>query len=173
MAPAWEDVGPPEGFATLLDGKDAAKRALQNKFKTVPGGGVTRAYFRCNMHKECEFRMCVVKKDGVFRLQQQGEHGTEIEHLKRKNSALTYDQEAAVAQAVECGVRPAAILASFTSSRVSELQEAGEDVMDHKNDQGGLEGEQHVAIHMYCAAVLDVFLMYSFVFRRVLRALVL
>ena len=77
-----------------------------------------------------------------YRLQIKGEHTTERNDWARTNSALTFAEEDFVGTMVNAGVLPAAMRAALTKEKEEELLAMGKDPSDHKNADGGLQGEQ-------------------------------
>ena len=61
-----------------------------------------RAYYKCAAHVNCEVRLCLQEQEGddqvVVAIDLSKEHGEEARTKKRKNSALTYEQEEKVKQ---------------------------------------------------------------------------
>ena len=63
-----------------------------------------RAYYKCAAHVDCEVRLCLQAQEQeaddaiVVAIDLSKEHGEEARTKKRKNSALTYEQEEKVKQ---------------------------------------------------------------------------
>ena len=63
-----------------------------------------RAYYKCAAHVDCEVRLCLQQQEQeaddqvVVAIDLSKEHGAEARTKKRKNSALTYEQEEKVKQ---------------------------------------------------------------------------
>ena len=62
-----------------------------------------RAYYKCAAHVDCEVRLCLQEQEEaddqvVAAIDLSKEHGAEARTKKRKNSALTYEQEEKVKQ---------------------------------------------------------------------------
>ena len=60
---------------------------------------------------------------------------------KRKNSSLTFTDEATLVASMELGGRPASVRVALTKVESKRLLEAGEDELQHKRPEGGLKGE--------------------------------
>ena len=140
---SWVPSGLAEA-ATMTEAKALVHRQEGGKWKWAkPSGDCVRtAYFQCNAHVDCP-RVMRITKDGagLFNIWVKGEHGEEVNLKRRKNSTLTFDEEAALRVAIDAGVRPGAFVVAKTKERLTELKYAGEDPVAHKRPEGGLEGE--------------------------------
>ena len=84
--------------------------------------------------------MRVAAVDGAFYIQFKGEHAAEVNTRARKNSPLTFDEEAKLKLGLDQGAKPAGVLVSLTVEAKGKLQEQGLDPLQHKRTAGGLEG---------------------------------
>ena len=129
--------------ATMAEAKAVAHRQEDGKWKWAkpPGDGVRTVYLMCNAHVGC-LRMQRISKDGagLFNIWAKGNHGEEINLKRRKNSLLTFDEEAALRTAMDSGVRPGAFVVAQTKERLTTIKDAGEDPLAYKKPEGGLEG---------------------------------
>ena len=84
----------------------------------------------------------MVKKrlNGFFLLTKHQEHTVEVKQYKRKNSILTYDEQAALKQGLDGGTKPGGVHLARTLKEMTELEEKGENPLLHKKAGGGLEG---------------------------------
>lgn len=112
------------------------------KMARSPGNGVTNRYFVCNAHKSCG-RMLKVQKqdDNMFCILLKGVHTTDPTFGKRKNSTLSWADEDRLKRAVDQGAKPGGVFVSLTKAKMEELQKDGMDPLEHKMEDGGLEGE--------------------------------
>ena len=110
-------------------------------YRPAPGNGTTRAVYQCNAHVDCGKLLMAYKKGDTFCIMEKGEHTEEEQLKKRKNSPLSYTQEAAVKFSLDGGGRPAGMRVAMTKSKVEELQKEGMDPMAHKRKEGGMQGE--------------------------------
>ena len=110
-----------------------------------PGDGKRFAVFRCNMHLNCPKLVRAAKCDNEFILQEKGEHAEELNQYKRKNSALTLEQERILKVAADSGGKPAGVLVSLSKTKMKEMRAAGLNPLDkkHKREDGGLIGTLH------------------------------
>ena len=111
------------------------------KWARPPGNGFSTAYFVCSGHTDCK-RLLVIRlaSDGKFYIYLKGEHASEPSFGKRKNSTLSWADDAKLRVGVDQGATPAAMRVSMTNEQLLELKDQGEDPMQHKNDEGGLQG---------------------------------
>jgi len=137
----WTDVRL-LGAADMKQAQKEAKREGEGKWKwaAAPGNGKTRSVFCCNAHDKCEMLIRVILLDGAYYLQQKGEHNEVINLKRRKNSSLTFEQEAKLIECMDMGGKPAGTLCSMTCAKSKELKEAGENPLNHKKEEGGLIG---------------------------------
>ena len=66
------------------------------KWAKSPGNGVRNAYLQCNAHKDCGRMLQVKKVDGLFCISYRGEHSIIPTFGKRKNSILSWEDDAAL-----------------------------------------------------------------------------
>ena len=111
----------------MKEGQVLAKKEPTGKWKWAPSPGDGKRYsvFMCNAHKDSQYRMRVAAVDGIFYLQFKGEHAAEENTRPRKNSALTFDQDAKLKLGMDQGARPAGVLASLTVEAKDRLREQG------------------------------------------------
>ena len=105
----WELQAEP--FASL----DAAKQAMArtehggNNAKWAANQTGCKKYWHCDFHKECpvQLRISEMGGQGKWRIQVLNvQHGLHLKECKRKNSALTYVEDAHVQQLVAKGQKP-------------------------------------------------------------------
>ena len=146
----------------MEDALKAARAREEGKWKwNKPSGNCkTNAQLRCNAHVNCDrvVRIIQIKgqEDGKFHLHEKGKHGEEAATKKRKDSALTYAEEEAVALCADMGGRPGKVHVAFTLKEIKKLTDSGMSLEEAKLDKGGLKGVSHAppmhrtrAIHMY------------------------
>ena len=126
----------------MKEGRILAKKEPPGKWKWAPcpGDGRRFSVFMCNAHKECPYRMRVAAVDGAFYIQFKGEHAAEVNARARKNSPLTFDEEAKLKLGLDQGAKPGGVLVSLTVEAKDKLQEQGLDPLQRKRTAGGLEG---------------------------------
>lgn len=131
-------------YDTMAEAIEALKSIGDGKWKwhKPSGNGKRHAYFVCNAHKKCGFLRRAVRMDGMFILHECGEHGEEVNLFQRKNSALTFAQDADLRKAMDMGARPGKVMVSWTKEKSAELKKAGLNPLDHKKEGGGLIGAQ-------------------------------
>ena len=66
--------------------------------------------------------------EGQFCLQSKGKHGEVPQLRKRKNSALTFEEEKTARSALDMGARPGVVHVALTNKELGRLKEAGEDL---------------------------------------------
>jgi hypothetical protein len=134
-----EAAGP---FATMEEGKVAAKRREEGRWKwaSSPGNGKDFSVFACNAHEQCTKLMRVLRVQALYYIQTKGVHGDERKEKKRKNSTLTFTEDAALRTAVNSGSRPAGLRVALTLEKTAELEAQGKDTLNHKLANGGLAG---------------------------------
>ena len=127
---------------SMEDGKKQVKQQEEKKWKWAasPGDGKRFAVFQCNAHLNCTRFIRVAKHDDCFYLEEKGKHTTEVNTRKRKNSTLTFDEEATLKLLVDGGCKPGGACVSMLNQKATELKEIGEKPLDHKKDDGGLIG---------------------------------
>lgn len=142
-ATEWMPCGIP-AVTTMAEAKAVAQMQEGGKWKWAkpPGDGVRTVYLMCNAHVGC-LRLQKISKDGagMFNIWAKGTHSEEVNLKRRKNSPLTFDEEAALRTAIDAGVRPGAFVVAKTKEKLSELKSSGEDPLAHKRPEGGLEGK--------------------------------
>ena len=138
----WTIVMDATESTTLLDAikKLKASGAKKWKWAKTPGNGRTYAVFQCNAHEGCTHLRMAAKCDEKFIIKETGEHTEVVKLKKRSNSALTFAEEDAVRGAITGGTRPAALLVTMTDKKAEELRSEGKAPLDHKDQDGGLEG---------------------------------
>ena len=103
---------------------------------------MTQSRFCCNAHTGCKRLLRVYLNDGKYTIQGSGEHGLEPNLKKRKNSTLSFEEEARVRESMDQGGRSAGLRVAMTTSKARELKEAGLIPEDYKNEEGGLTGSR-------------------------------
>ena len=128
------------------DLKEAVKIAKQEgdgrwKWAASPGNGQSYSILQCNAHVDCPVLLMVKKRpNGFFLLTKHQEHTKEMKLYKRKNSILTYDEEAALKLGLDGGTKPGGVHLARTLKGMKELEEKGENPLLHKKEGGGLKG---------------------------------
>jgi hypothetical protein len=137
----WTPVGS-STYKTMAETRIALKGMEGAKWKWAkpPGNGHGTSVFQCNAHKECARLLKAQLCDDGYVIMGAGEHGTEVNDKKRKNSTLSFEMEAEVRKSMDQGGRPAGLRVALTKEKVSELKSAGLDPNEHKMDGGGLKG---------------------------------
>lgn len=133
-------------FFTLAEAKKARGRVNEGANgqwkvdKAAPGDYKTRIQWQCNHHVACPVRLqaCVVA--GGFGFRVRGEHSSTENSKRRLNSALTFSQEASVAEGIKSGGKPAGLMAAMTLKELDAAKAAKTTAA--KRPEGGLEGEQ-------------------------------
>ena len=128
--------------STMKEAIKAIRAVAPGKWKWAkcPGNGVTQAYFVCNAHVGCGYVVRASSCDSGFILHAKGQHSTEVNNYKRKNSSLTFEEEAGLRLALDVGGRPGGLLASWTKEAMQEKEKDGLDPLDYTHDEGGMEG---------------------------------
>ena len=143
QSPQWTPMDVPPA-ATIKDGIAVANGQGEGKWKWAKPSGncVENAYRQCNAHVDCKHVIRIAEVKGVgFCLYTNGmEHAAEATTKKRKNSILTWKDDAHLRKSMDEGATPGAMLVSMTKAKVKELKAQGLDPLMHKNEQGGLEG---------------------------------
>ena len=159
----WASISGSPVFEDMKSARAAAKKLefAEWKWAENPGDGKRFTVFRCNMHVECcrlvrAAQIC----PGMFELQMKGEHSETLNSKRRKNSALTFDQEREARQLVNAGSKPGAMRAVMTKDECLKLEAAGEDVLEHKRPEGGLEGERPAVSRVRVSSNTHVSYMY-------------
>ena len=128
------------------DLKEAVKIAKREgdgrwKWAASPGNGKSRCILQCNAHVNCPVLLMVKKEqNGFFLFTKHQEHTVEVKQYKRKNSILTYDEQAALKEGLDGGTKPCGVHLARTLKEMKELEEKGENPLLHKKAGGGLEG---------------------------------
>ena len=128
------------------DMKEAVKIAKQEgdgrwKWAASPGNGKSYCVLQCNAHVNCPVLLMVKKRQhAFFLLNKLQEHTVEVKQFKRKNSILTYDEQAALKEGLDGGTKPDGVHLARTLKELKELEEKGENPLLHKKAGGGLEG---------------------------------
>jgi hypothetical protein len=127
---------------SMEEGRTLLKQQAPGKWKVAPypGDGRVRYNFQCNAHINCDKWMRVVNIGDSFDIQEKGEHGVDVTVKKRKNSALSWAEEAVVMQGIHQGGRPGAMVVAMTKAVADELRSAGKDPLKEKKPTGGLQG---------------------------------
>jgi hypothetical protein len=162
-----------ELFETMPAALQAAKQfgPARWKWHKTPGDGKRTAYLACNAHVDCPVVLKAHKEESSFQLAQRGQHSEQIKQYKRKNAALTQDQEEKLRFSVDTATRPGEFVVALTKQKLDKTALSKEDVV--KSKTGGLEGEKpqntvdldkrccilHVSC-MYPACILHVSCMY-------------
>ena len=111
------------------------------KWAASPGNGQSYSILQCNAHVDCPVLLMVKKRpNGFFLLTKHQEHTTEMKLYKRKNSILTYGEEAALKLGLDGGTKPGGVHLARTLKEMRELEEKGENPLLRKKEGGGLEG---------------------------------
>ena len=111
------------------------------KWAASPGNGRNYSVLQCNAHVDCPVLLMVKKRlNGFFLLTKHQEHTAEMKQYKRKNSILTYDEEAALKLGLDGGTKPGGVHLARTLKEMRELEEKGENPLLRKKEGGGLEG---------------------------------
>ena len=128
------------------DLKEAVKIAKREgdgrwKWAASPGNGQSYSILQCNAHVDCPVLLMVKKRpNGFFLLTKHQEHTKEMKLYKRKNSILTYEEEAALKLGLDGGTKPGGVHLARTLKEMKELEEKGENPLLHKKESGGLKG---------------------------------
>ena len=128
------------------DMKEALKIAKREgdgrwKWAASPGNGKSRCILQCNAHVDCPVLLMVKKRlNGFFLLTKHQEHTAEMKQYKRKNSILTYEEEAALKLGLDGGTKPGGVHLARTLKEMKELEDKGENPLLRKKESGGLEG---------------------------------
>ena len=130
-------------YATMAQAKSEAKKTENGKWKydKPSGNGTTTAYFVCNAHEKCGRKMKVAKGGGVCHIFYKGKHTAVPTKGARKNSTLTWEQDAELKKAIDQGAKPGQIRVSMLKAKAGEHHDAGHDPLAHKDAEGGLEGQ--------------------------------
>ena len=141
--------------------KDAQKLAKVEppgkwKWAASPGDGRRFSVFACNAHIKCPLVMSVAAVGDSYYLQFKGEHAVEENTRARKNSAMTFAEEATLKQGANMGAKPAQVLVSLTVDKKEQLQREGKDPLQHKRKEGGLEGARESRITSVLGMYQDV-----------------
>ena len=102
----WKTI---QQFPSWKEAKAAMRKGtLEGKWEwaSASSSPITgrRAYYKCAAHVDCEVRLCLQAQEQeaddaiVVAIDLSKEHGEEARTKKRKNSALTYEQEEKVKQ---------------------------------------------------------------------------
>ena len=121
-----------------------AKKIEPGKWKNnlaAPGDGKLSRVFRCNAHVDCGMLLRIVRQEGVYTLQMKGAHTTQPKLKARVNSALTYDEAERAMRHIDGGGKPGGIYSQMATAKWKELEDEGKDPLQHKKEEGGLEGE--------------------------------
>ena len=110
------------------------------KWNKPTGNCTTNAQLRCNAHVGCPVVMKTQLEGAEFKFYKRGIHGQESNVKKRKNSALTFDEEADARLALDMGGRPGKLYCALTLKELGRVKEAGESVEEAKDDNGGMKG---------------------------------
>ena len=147
MATIQEEVWMPANlpaFESMQEAKQVGRKLEGGRWKwstNGPGDGKRFARFDCNAHKDCERKMRVKMVEGIgFEVELKGKHSDEANQYARANSTLTFDEQARLREGMDSGSKPAGVLKSMTKVKIHELRGQGEDPLDHKRPEGGLEG---------------------------------
>ena len=135
----------------------AAKKLLRAfgdgmwKCAAKPGNQETWAVLQCNAHINCGY-FGAIKKVGaaLFCIFEKGQHTVEPTLKRRVNSILNWDDETALRKGVEYGNTPGQVHVSLSKEEIKKLKAAGEDILRHKRDEGGLKGAQTRRRHVSC-----------------------
>lgn len=124
------------------------EKALRFNWASSPGNGKTRAYFVCASHVQCPVHVRAVLKGATFVVECRSgvKHASEPELRRRKNSAMTVDQEESIKKSMQQGVCPAAMLSMLTLDVLSQHKAAGSRA--EKRTAGGLAGACIHAVHV-------------------------
>ena len=76
------------------------------------------------------------------------QHTAEPTLKRRANSILNWDDEAALRKGVEYGNTPGQVHVSLSKEEIKRLKAAGEDILRHKREEGGLKGAQTRRCHV-------------------------
>ena len=90
--------------------------------------------------------------EGQFCLQSKGKHGEVPQWRKRKNSALTFEEEKTARSALDMGARPGVVHVALTNKELGRLKEAGDELERARMDGGGLNQRCELLLytpHMY------------------------
>ena len=134
------------GDVQANDMKEAVKIAKREgdgrwKWAASPGNGRNYSILQCNAHVDCPVLLMVKKRHNeFFLLTKHQEHTVEMKLYKRKNSILTYDEEAALKLGLDGGTKPGGVHLARTLKEMKELEEKGENPLLRKKESGGLEG---------------------------------
>ena len=144
-AKLWERIGEP--FASL----DAAKQAMHrtehggNKAKWAANQMGCKRYWHCNFHEQCPvlLRISDQRGQGKWHLEVLNvEHGLHLKERQRKNSALTYEENAHVQQLVSQGQKPREIM---EASQLAAIKAGAP-----KLPCGGVAGGCGISMYRYC-----------------------
>lgn len=140
----WQSLG--DAVDSCKEAKAAAKKldlGTAGKWRVdraCPGDGVARAQLQCNAHDDCPFRLIIRRRNGEWCVMSTGQHGTQVREKARKNSVLTFEEQAQVRTSVKTGAKPAELLAAMTDDMLEDCK--GKGITPEKRDGGGLKGGQ-------------------------------
>ena len=111
------------------------------RWAASPGNGRNYSVLQCNAHVDCPVLLMVKKRlNEFFLLTKHQEHTAVLKQYKRKNSILTYEEEAALMLGLDGGTKPGGVHLARTLKEMKELEEKGENPLLRKKEGGGLEG---------------------------------
>ena len=177
----WTSVLGVAAVATMQEGKVLAKKYQDDDNPTgqwrtharCPGDGKIRVQFQCNAHEDCTKLLRVQKVGNEFILQEKFTHCGAPKLKKRKNSTLTFVEEAALKVHTDSGGAPAKLLVGLTKGESERLKQAGENPLapEHKRAEGGLNGAQPSipTYHIVFVCISSVFEQYQDVSGRSIR----
>ena len=145
----WQEA--PGSWSTFAEACKAAKTwadlsegGAQGRWKSTSMSkkGKWRV-LQCNNHVGCPFLQKITQcaSTGLWVRRTCFDHSTVLNDRVRSNSALTFKQEEQLLTALEDGLKPAALLSAMTKDEMRDLRRRGENPLQHKRPEGGLEGQ--------------------------------
>jgi hypothetical protein len=144
----WVDLL--EGMESMVECKkaikegavvDEKKRQCSFKWdKLCPGNGKTNAYFTCNSHEGCLYRLRLVHRSGMYYVQ----HQLGLSHTENwspptnKSGTMTLVDKKIVTTMLNSGAKPAAIWCALTKTELDRCRAEGKEAT--KRLCGGLAG---------------------------------
>jgi hypothetical protein len=133
---------------------NSVKEAMQDKGSVVHGdncgqwawnqaGQGSKQWLHCNAHEDCQVQLrgCSTLEGVYLQVTDGVAHNPKTKGKRRKNSGLSYEQEASVVKSIDkCGAKPRKMLEAMT---LEGLREPG----PKKMPEGGLVGEM---CHVLC-----------------------
>ena len=144
----WTAAG--KQVETMADALRFIRESGEKKWKwwaKSPGNGVSCAVLQCNAHVACTHLVRASRVAmGCFSIFHKGVHTTEPTLKKRKNSILNWEEDTLMRAAVRMNNTPGEVLVELTTRETEKLKNAGEDPLQHKRAEGGLQGARRARI---------------------------